>query len=1364
MLKTLTLRKPNWLIGITVISLLALFGYVVAANAAGHTLSGTVTYEEYSSGSISIMGFDEEPGEGSTPIATTNIAAPGVYSLELPEGFSGDLYLFAFNDEDGDSNTDNDEGQSQMNINVNGDMEQNITLSIIDEGPGPGDEEGAELAFTGTILTPEDEPVEDVNLYVYNQDMTVQTGGNTNGSGEFNIYLVTQDAYSFEFFLPAGTSGYMPPDSITEQYSGVLVELGDIYLLESTKTITGIVRYEDNSPVTSASITAQRTDGGSRSEGEVGNNGTYELSVGPGKWEVFINAPRDEETGQEESVDWAYSGPPSMVNFKNNNTEEVETVNFKVEKASSRVSGRLVDENGDPVEGHIDLSKGHGPGSGGHTNQQGYFTISCNPGTYKLGVVADNSKYYLPEQKINVTDSHTANNPLDLGELTMGEKSAMIEGTITLENGDPVESLRLRAFMMDQPGWGNASTGGDGSYEMWLQPGTWKIELDTHGGDGGYVLVTAPEMFTLITNQTKSGVNFVVQETDATIEFSTVDKTGAAIAEAFGFVSCFEGDELGFGKGKDLGSQEFGGPLFNGSANISVLGGSSYTCMMHMPPDVGNYTVSGEVTVEVDENEETIAEFTLLENDSMIFGTMVDQNGDPVTGMRGEVFVLDENFNWSGTELGNDGAFELNVLGGKNYIMGQHFFDRGEYLESHPDESSRFYIEANTELRKDLIVPKAEAHINGVLLDPNGDPVSFAWVGAGNWHLFEGPNAGSQTEFDRPIESHSDTGENGRFSIPILAGEFMVFSGLPPWMQELNYMPPREQIVEISAGETLDITLQFEQADASISGSAKLEGGDNIDFGFCHAWSEEGRFSGGEIFGGSYNIPLVEGNWHIGCDTKTVNGFFRSEEVVKTVVTGDELTQDFVLEEADFIVPESFSTTFDSSQPKIITLSDGTTLNIPSGALASEGDVTVSADPNINLYHTATTRPLSFAWDFIATDSSDSEITEFNSNITITIPYDAEYVAAQGLSVEDLTAKYFDETNNTWQSTAGITIDTENNLIIVNTDHFTNYAVVTATSGAVSQAAPGTLGVIVTPQSSGGPNVRVLDMNGEQTTSFFAYQSGLRGEFVAVQADLDGDNTNEIITVPGAGLGPNVRAFDSEGTLLDWFMAYDTSFRGGLNIIPADLDGDGDYEIVIAPMSMGGPNVRAYDYINGEFELIDWFMAYDSAFHGGVNLATGDLNGDGSYEVITVPRSHGSSNIRAYALTDGEFELFDWFMAYDSAFHYGVELTTGDFDGDGTDEIVAVPLEHGGPNVRMYSLVGEELELIDWTMAYDTAFHYGANLTAMDLDEDTLDELVIAPNVGGAPNVRIYELVDDNLTLYDWFWGYAQGFKGGINL
>lgn len=305
--------------------------------------------------------------------------------------------------------------------------------------------------------------------------------------------------------------------------------------------------------------------------------------------------------------------------------------------------------------------------------------------------------------------------------------------------------------------------------------------------------------------------------------------------------------------------------------------------------------------------------------------------------------------------------------------------------------------------------------------------------------------------------------------------------------------------------------------------------------------------------------------------------------------------------------------------------------------------------------------------------------------------------------------------------------------------------------------------LVLTPASLGGPQIRVFREKGTIVSSFFAYSKDIRGGFKTILADIDGDHDDEIIVAPNSGLGPDIRAYEINGTFVAQIMAYQSSFRGGVNIIAADLDSDGQEEIIAAPEGAGGPNIRAYRLVEGQFKLLTWFMAYQSNFTGGVNLTSGDIDGDSQREIIIAPAALGGPNIRAYKFMQGEFNLLDWFMAYQEEFIGGVNLITADLDGDLKDELITAPQKDGGPNVRVYKFIANNFQLLDWSMVYPESFRAGVNLASGDLDGDDKEELIVAAKQSPS-QVKVYNFTKNQLVLSGWFDPYNSQFTGGINV
>ena len=155
------------------------------------------------------------------------------------------------------------------------------------------------------------------------------------------------------------------------------------------------------------------------------------------------------------------------------------------------------------------------------------------------------------------------------------------------------------------------------------------------------------------------------------------------------------------------------------------------------------------------------------------------------------------------------------------------------------------------------------------------------------------------------------------------------------------------------------------------------------------------------------------------------------------------------------------------------------------------------------------------------------------------------------------------------------------------------------------------------------------------------YWVRFEGALNLAMGDLNGDSVSETATAAGAGGPPHIKTYSNNNTFLGEFMAYDPSFRGGIDIALGDTDGDGIDEIITGPGAGGGPWVRVF---NTQAQLISQFAAYDPEFKGGIRLS-GDTNGDGIDEIITGPGAGGGPWVRVFSAATGL--AVSQFAAYD---------------------------------------------------------------------------------------------------------------------
>jgi hypothetical protein len=290
------------------------------------------------------------------------------------------------------------------------------------------------------------------------------------------------------------------------------------------------------------------------------------------------------------------------------------------------------------------------------------------------------------------------------------------------------------------------------------------------------------------------------------------------------------------------------------------------------------------------------------------------------------------------------------------------------------------------------------------------------------------------------------------------------------------------------------------------------------------------------------------------------------------------------------------------------------------------------------------------------------------------------------------------------------------------------------------------------PPVSNGPDqdVAVYEPDGTEVRRFAAYPGLFQGGVRVGLADVTGDSRPEMITAPGPGSAPEIGVWSQQwvngqdrGTRLAHFLAFDSSFRGGVSLATGDVDGRGRAEIVAGSGAGKAAEVRVFD---GDGSLLYHFAPFDN-YDGGISVGAGDVNADGRAEIV-VGTLTAPARIRVFEGTVQRGPTILPFGAGSGA--VGVQVAVADTGGTGRGLIVAGEANGNNP---MLSLINPETGAVLVTKQPFGPSVNGLRVGAGDFDRDGRDETVVASGFGGDSLVYVLDgnLLEKNaFRAYDW--------------
>ncbi|HZZ26464.1 MAG TPA: VCBS repeat-containing protein [Pirellulales bacterium] len=201
------------------------------------------------------------------------------------------------------------------------------------------------------------------------------------------------------------------------------------------------------------------------------------------------------------------------------------------------------------------------------------------------------------------------------------------------------------------------------------------------------------------------------------------------------------------------------------------------------------------------------------------------------------------------------------------------------------------------------------------------------------------------------------------------------------------------------------------------------------------------------------------------------------------------------------------------------------------------------------------------------------------------------------------------------------------------------------------------------------------------------------------------------------------------GLAMSQVTAYASTFKGGVHVALGDVNHDGIPDLIVAPGIGLEPTIKVFNLLTGA--LIEQFDVYSAKFRGGVNVALGDLNGDGLNDLVVSP-TQGNAVIQTFINTGMAVQPFG-------------------------------PLTGPMPGVGFLNPTTQFL-------AFSPKFLGGANVVVNNvLLTGSSAQIIVGSGPGMAATVDIFPgnangNVKTTLAPLTAFNPFAAGFRGGVNV
>ena len=838
-----------------------------------------------------------------------------------------------------------------------------------------------------------------------------------------------------------------------------------IFLAPPSKTITGYVLDGDKAPIANAEVVAWREEGEGWSSTFTGDDGSYELVAGSGKWEITVYRPYDTK------VDWIYDAAPERVKFSSGSKKEDQTKNFTVSRMSGgKITGTLVLPEGTAATlsdlakyAVVDAFDPEGRGNWGEPDSTGKFEIPVQPGEYEVSLWVGPELQGLgsPEPRV----IRVGKDSIDVGEIKLTSRDKTLSGVVKTSQDTKLANVFVWAWS-NEGGWVSDTTNISGEYSLAISPGRWEVGFDLPVIDDGSeppYLPSPPKRLKIREEDSAKTMDFIVREAGAKVTGVVYDSAGKPVSGLNAWVYARE-----FKPNSDDEYTEIVAdvPLTSkGTFSFPGVPGE-YMVGMWMPPgsdygyvDEKYYKVEvadSGATVLSDQNGNIVnqASFSLSTNDSVISGTL-KLSGNAISGITGEVYAMRvDGDGWQTAQIEDNGTYEM-VLAAGNWALDYYIESdaSSRNIPKHAAEPALVTVASSSTTVQNFILTTASASISGtVRFESNSTAVTDSSLFV--WAYREGTL--SNKEYWNEVESD----ENGTFTIPVLpGGKYEVGAILSQELREKGYLDSLIVNANLASGNIVDLNLTIAKPTQDNYISGTVFGADNnpVVNAFVYAWTDDGREVGIETNAtGGFKLLAPKAVWRVGAEFAEIdeNGsesYYSTDVEIDVNLNIAESKSGLVinLSAPDFEIPDGTSVTFDPNSDFVTQLPDGTELTIPGGAANVDSTVTevriVITPTAKGLSKSADEKPADYGYSIELFDNKGKKVEgNFKKDVILSIPVDVNASIANGMDVNNVEAMYYSTTKDAWDKAKTSTWDKNSSTLTMTTDHFTTFAAVSA--------------------------------------------------------------------------------------------------------------------------------------------------------------------------------------------------------------------------------------------------------------------------------------------------------------------------------